>query len=85
MAAKVKVLTLLQEIRGFAQISNRLPAPRSPGLFLAQLRLQRNHGALRQRRLSITIDPPSHPEIPLQVKIHFVRQSPDLTAPAPVS
>jgi hypothetical protein len=38
MAAKVKMLTLLQEMRGFAQIANRHPSPRSPGLFLAEFR-----------------------------------------------
>ena len=30
MAAKVKILTLLQEIRGFAQIANRCPPPAPP-------------------------------------------------------
>ena len=65
MAAKVKMLTLLQEIRGFAQIANRRPPPRSPGLFLAQFRSQGIHAILRRRRLSITIDQPNQSDIPL--------------------
>ena len=83
MAAKVKMLTLLQEIRGFALISNRRPPPRSPGLSLAQLRSQRSHATLRRRRLSITIDLPNQSDIPLQVKIHYVKQSPGSAPPAP--
>ncbi|MGO8928960.1 MAG: hypothetical protein ACLQU3_18990 [Limisphaerales bacterium] len=83
MAARVKMLTLLQEIRGFAQVSNRRPPPRSPGLFLAQLRSQGDHAILRRRRLNITIDPPNQSDIPLQVKIHHVKQSPDPATPAP--
>ena len=80
MAAKVKMLTLLQEIRGFAQISNRRPPPQCSGLTLAQLRLQGKRAALRRRRLNIAIDPPTQPDIPLQVKIHHVR--PDSASPA---
>ena len=83
MAAKLKMLTLLQEMRGFALVLNRLPAPRSPGLFLAQLRLHGNQAAWHRRRLSIAIDPPGQPETPLQVKIRYVQQGPDMTAPAP--
>jgi hypothetical protein len=80
MAARVKMLTLLQEIRGFAQVSNRRPPPRSSGLFLAQLRLRGNRASLRRGRLNISIEPPTQPDIPLQIKIHHVRQSPDSSA-----
>ena len=85
MAAKVKMLTLLQEIRGLAQITNRRPPPRSPGLFFTQLRAQGTHEAWRKRRLNITIDQPNHPDIPHQVRIHHVKQGPDpaATLPAP--
>jgi hypothetical protein len=85
MAAKVKMLKLLQEINGFAHIANRNPSPRSPGLFLAQFRSQGTHETLRRRRLSIMIDEPTHPDIPYQVKIHHVKQNPDSAAmlPAP--
>lgn len=85
MAAKVKMLTLLQGIRGFAQITNRRPPPRSPGLFLAQIRSQGSPEAWRKRKLNITIDQPGHPDIPHQVRIHHVKQGSDpaATRPAP--
>src|SRR5690242_237890 len=38
MAAKVRIMKLLQEMRGLADITHRRPAPRQPGLFLIQLR-----------------------------------------------
>jgi len=80
MAAKVQMLKLLQEISGFAQIANRRPSPRSPGLFMAQFRSQATRETLRRRKLSITIDEPNHPDIPYQVKIHHVKQNPDSAA-----
>ena len=85
MAAKIKMLTLMQEIRGFAKIANRCPTPRSPGLFLAQFRSQGIHNPLRKRKLSITINEPNQSEIPLQVKIQYVKHAPRsaATAPAP--
>jgi hypothetical protein len=52
MATRMKMLTLLQEIPGFARISDRRPPPRSPGLFLAQLHSQGRYASLRRRRLN---------------------------------
>ncbi len=75
MAAKIKMLTLVQEIRGFAQIANRRPAPRHPGLFLAQLRSQGMSHPLRKRKLNISIDQPDQSSIPLQVKINHVKHA----------
>ena len=83
MAAKIKMLTLLQEIRGFAQIASRCPAPRSPGLFLAQLRAQGIHVPLRKRKLNITINEPNQSDIPLRVKIQHVKHAPGSAALAP--
>ena len=77
MATKVKMLKLLQEIRGFAQISNRRPPPRSPGLFLAQMRSHIFQAAPPRRKLSIRIDNQLPLDIPHQVKINHVRQSPE--------
>jgi hypothetical protein len=85
MAAKVKILTLLQEIRGFAQIANRCPPPRSPGLFLAQLPSRGIHDPLRKRKLNISIEEPTQPPIPLQVKIHHVKQTPGPAARIPAA
>ena len=85
MAAKVKMLTLLQGIRGFAQIANRRPPPRSPGLFLAQMRSHIPRGSLQKRKLSIRIDNQTHLDAPHQVKINHVKQSPEraTVGPAP--
>jgi len=73
MAAKVKMLKLLQEIRGFAAITNRRPAPRSPGLVLAQIRTQGMQDSLRRTKLSITINQQSQPDIPHRVRINYVK------------
>jgi hypothetical protein len=83
MAAKLNMLKLLMENRGIAKVTNRRPPSRSPGLFLAQLRAEGDRTALRRQRLSITIDPSNQPEVPLQVKIHHVKQDPRPAAPAP--
>jgi hypothetical protein len=85
MAAKVKMLTLLQEIRGFAQIANRCPPPRSPGLFLAQVLSRGSHDPLRKRKLSISIEEPNQSPIALQVKIHHVKQTPGPAATIPAA
>ena len=76
MAAKVKMLTLLQGIRGFAQIANRRPPPRSPGLVLAQMRVHGIYGDLRPRKLNIAFDQQSQPNIPHRVKITHVKPHP---------
>jgi len=81
MAAKLKMLKLLLEIRGFAKVTNRRPPPRSPDLFLAQLRAEGDRTALRRQRLNITIDPSNQPDVPLQVKIHHVKPDPHPAAP----
>ncbi|HOC57291.1 MAG TPA: hypothetical protein PKI20_16855 [Verrucomicrobiota bacterium] len=72
MAAKVNVLKMLQEIRGRAAISNRLPAPRCPGLLLMQLRALGARSRLRPRKLSITIDPQQSAKAPDPVRIHHM-------------
>jgi hypothetical protein len=79
------MLTLLQEIDGFAQIANRCPPPRSPGLFLAELWSRGTHAPLRRRKLNIEIEEPNQPPIPLQVKIHHVKQTPGPAARVPAA
>ncbi len=85
MAAKVKMLKLLQEIRGFAQVTNRRPPPRSPAMLLAQFRSQAAPEARHRRKHNITVNTPNRTEIPSQVKIHHLNQNPDppATLPAP--
>ena len=85
MAAKIRMLKLLQEIRGFAEISNRRPQPRSPALLLTQGRSRMLQGALPKRKLSIRIDAQERTDVPYQVKINHVKHGPDSLAmrPAP--
>jgi len=73
MAAKIRLMKLLQEIRGFAQITNRRPAPRQPGLFLMQLRSQFTQGSPLRRKLVIPVDLQDLPDIPHPVKITYVK------------
>ena len=85
MAAKMRMLKLLQEIRGFAEVTNRRPQSRIPGVVLTQLRSSSVHAALPRRRLSITIDKHSPGNTPHHVKINHVKQDsgPAATLPAP--
>ena len=83
MAAKMKVLKLLMEIRGFAAVTNRSPQPRVPAVALTQLRSSLAHTPLPKRRLSITIDTQSPAEMPDQVKITHLKQSPGPAATPP--
>jgi hypothetical protein len=80
MATKVRMLKLLQELRGFAVIANRQPQPRSPALFLAQMRPTVIQAVLPRRRLSITMVQPANPDIPHPVKISHSKPEP---APPP--
>jgi hypothetical protein len=75
MAMKIKMLTLLQEKRGYAQVTNRLPAPRPGVLFLMKLRAQANQSAAPRRRLSILVEVNKGPATPLPVKINHVNQN----------
>jgi len=72
MAAKVKLMKLLQEIRGLAQITSRRPQPKPPGLFLVQLRSHLNYATTPRRILVIPIDLQDPPDIPHPVKITHV-------------
>jgi len=80
MAAKVRIMKLLQEIRGFAEITQRRPQPRKPGLFLIQLRSHVTH-ATAGRRKTIAVEVLDRPDIPHPVKITHLRQTPVPPAP----
>ena len=75
MAAKIKMLKLLQELRGFAEMSKRRPPPRLPALLLAQMRSHVLQATLPRRRLSVRTDVQELPGIPHPVKINHVKQS----------
>jgi len=70
------MMKLLQEIRGFSEITNRRPPPRSPGLFMMQLRSHLTHTTLPSRKRSIAIQMQDLPNIPAPVKITHLRESP---------
>lgn len=71
MATKMKLLKMLQEAKGFAQITNRKPAPRPPLLYLMQLRSQNSHQAITPRR-RLTIETEAL-HAPLPIKINHVK------------
>jgi hypothetical protein len=76
MAARVKMLKLLQEMRSLAEITNRRPPGRAPAVFLMQLRSHLAHTTSATRRRSISIDNQSLPDIPHPVKITHLRTAP---------
>ena len=75
MAAKLRMMKLLQEIRGFAHLSNRQPPHRSPVLLLAQLRNQARPSRLPRRRLPVQVDAPSGTDTAHPVRIVHVTQA----------
>ena len=78
----MRVMKLLQEIRGLAQVTQRRPQTKSPGLFLLQLRSHVNEATHRRQRLVIPVQMRELPDIPNPVKIKVSgRQEP---SPAPV-
>ncbi len=74
MATKIRILKLMQEIRGLAQITNRRPQPKPPGLFLMQLRSHLAHATLSRQKVVISVDMQNCPDIPHPVKITHVKQ-----------
>ncbi len=73
MATKIKVLKLLQESTGYAQITNRRPAPRPPLLYLMQLRAQPAPAELPRHRLTVETDARAFANGPLTIKINHVK------------
>jgi hypothetical protein len=69
MANKVKMLTLLQERRGYAKIMDRTPSPKPGVLFLMKLRARATHNNAPKRRLSILVDTSENANTPLPIKI----------------
>jgi hypothetical protein len=85
MAAKIRMLKLLQEIRGFADITMRRPPPRSPGLVLMQMRSHVIQATLPKRRLSVQMDIQDRLNSSHPVKINHVKQAPAPGAALPAS
>ena len=70
MATKMKLLKMLQEAKGLAQITNRKPAPRPPLLYLMQLRSHSHQAVTPRRRLTIETEGLC---APLPIKINHVK------------
>ena len=73
MATKIRVLKLLQEVKGYAQITNRRPAPRPPLLYLMQMRAHPVPDDLPKHRLTVEADPKAFADGPLPIKINHVK------------
>jgi len=72
MATKIKIMKMLQEIRGLAEITSRRPTPRQPGLFLIQLRSHVQNATQTRRKQTITVDVLEAADIAHPVKIRHV-------------
>ncbi len=72
MAMKMKLMRLLQEFRGHAEITNRRPAPRQNTLYLMQLRQRSAEIHSQKRRLAVTTDSNESANNPLPIKIHHI-------------
>src|SRR5205085_6947002 len=72
MATKVRLLKMLQEMRGLAQITQRHPPPRLPGLFLLQLRSHLTQTTVTRTKRVIPIVVEDRPDISHPVKINHV-------------
>lgn len=69
MAAKIKVMKMLQEIRGFAQVTNRRPPARHPDIALIPGRSPvLAPAASRKRVLSINVQEPLGIPDPVRIK-----------------
>jgi hypothetical protein len=73
MAMKMKLMKFRQEIHGYAQITNRRPAPRPVGLYLIALRERAAKVVTPRRRLSVVTDPQAGASAPLPIKINHVK------------
>ncbi len=85
MATKIRIMRMLQEIRGLAEITHRRPHVRQPGLFLIQLRSHVQQTTHARRKQTIFVDIQESTDIPHPVKITHLPVSSDLGSPAPAA
>ena len=76
-------MKLLQEIRGFAEISQRRAQQKAPGLVLLQLRSQFNQAGVRKRILRIPIQMHELPDIPKLVEIRHIKEQISVSPASP--
>ena len=72
MATKAILLKLLQESRGYEQITNRRPTPRPIVLYLMQLRTQTAHTQSPAQRRTIATEWQDGGETPVSVEIKHI-------------
>jgi hypothetical protein len=73
MATKATLMKLLQESRGYEQVTNRRPTPRPIVLYLMQLRAQNPNAHAPRQPLTITAEWSNSSEMPMPVKIKQIR------------
>ena len=71
MATRVKMLKLLQEVRGHTDFTNRRPLPKRPEALFVPVRPGFGKGGTKR---SLRIDIQDPPDIPHPVKIIFLNQ-----------
>lgn len=69
-------MKMLQEIRGLADVTERRPAPRQPGLFLIQLRSHVSENRQARTRQVINVDVQDRFDVPRPVKIKHIVPAP---------
>lgn len=74
MATRVKILRMLQEARGLAEITNRRPPSHTSGPLLLQFRPPVSK-AVSKRKRTIRINTQDQPDIPHPVRITHVKRS----------
>ncbi len=74
MAKKFILTRFLQVIHGYAEVTNRRPAPRPPAIFLMQMRKQHTQTQLssRPRPLAIATAWQNGPDVALPVPINHL-------------
>jgi len=73
MANKAKLMKFLQEVRGYAQVTNRRPAPRPSVLYLMQLRARNEQINAPKRRLIVVSEKHGNTDTPMPIKITHVK------------
>ena len=67
------LMRFLQEVQGYAKVTDRQPAPRPPAIFLIQLREQHMQARSSSRpSLAITTAWQNGPDVALPVRIHHL-------------
>jgi len=74
MATRIKMLKLLQEVRGFAQFAHQPAEPKAPGPLLLEFGAAMRRRAAARRKRAIKIEMQEPPDIPHPVPIKYLSQ-----------